>query len=165
MLALDDARTKFIYIGGDGPPSSGYRKTVLYDAASNSWRETANLNVGRRFIAKMCFRHKLLDGGDVVIVIGGLIGPVEFLNSTEVYDVKAETWTLGPALPHPMEGSLVAKVDGGIFALGGRGMKDGRASNLGTVLEMDPWTLEWRVRPDLELSRLSARVDGILYNE
>ena len=164
MLALDDTRSKFIYIGGDGTPHSGYKKTLLFDAVSNSWRETSNLNVGRRFISQMCFKHKLHSGRDVVIVIGGLTRPMEFLNSTEIYDIETETWTLGPLLPYAMEGSLVAKVDGAIFAIGGRGMLSGSTSNLGSVLEMDSMTLEWKVRPDLELNRRSSRVNGILYN-
>ena len=36
---------------------------------------------------------------------------------------------------------------------------------MGIVLEMDPMTLEPNVRPDLEFSLLSAKVDGIFCND
>ena len=165
IVPLNDEHTKFLLIGGDTATALSTRRTAVYDWTLDEWRAVGDMHEGRRFIGQMCIRHTTPTGREVVIVIGGLQGGSTFLNSTEIYDIEDETWSYGPDLPHGMEGSLVAKTNGGIFLLGGRGLVGGSIQFLRTVLEMDQATLEWSVRSDLELPAVSARAAGITYNE
>ena len=46
----------------------------------------------------MCFRHPLANDREAIIVMGGRLG-YSGLIDTEIFDIKKETWTLGPNMP------------------------------------------------------------------
>ena len=121
--------------------------------------------VARKVITNMCFRHTLLNGKNVVIVLGGRIGVTGYINQTEIFDIENETWTLGPSLPFGILGALVIQLDQGTFLLGGRALMGGADLLTNKVWEMDHMSLQWTERPDLELQKAVGRVDGFVYNK
>ena len=165
VVPLNDDHTKFLFVGGEPTSAFGYKKAMIYDWNKDSWRRSSDMTVARRSTTNMCFRHTLANGRNVVIVVGGRFGVTGYINQTEIFDIKLETWTLGPVFPHGIDGGIVVQMDQGTFMLGGRVLIGGLGLLTSKVWEMDHISLEWAERPDLELQKAVGRVDGFIYNQ
>ena len=81
------------------------------------------------------------------MVVGGDNG-TNSLETTEMYDILAETWLRGPDFPVTVHNNLIIKIQGKIYSFGGK-LNDAYENK---AFEMDPVSLEWREKPDLKLN-------------
>ena len=117
MVYLDP----YIYtIGGIGTgPNDPPLKTVeRYDPRNDTWTTVASMNTGRINVGTAVVGHQ-------IVVVGGGGGPdfghLQLLQTSEIYDPAADTWTMFDALLDPGRGSVTsAAVQGNrVLAIGG----------------------------------------------
>lgn len=117
MVYLDP----YIYaIGGVGTgPNDPILNTVeRYDPRNNTWTTVASMNTGRINVGTAVV------GNQIVVVGGGGgqdLGHLQLLQTSEIYDPAADTWTtLGPLLDPARGGVTSAAVPGNrVLAIGG----------------------------------------------
>lgn len=120
------------------------------------WRDERPMPAGPRGALGLAW------AGGFLVAVGGESGGAP-VATTEVFDVAAGAWRVGPDLPVPREHLAVAARDARVFAIAGRAAGKG---NFTVVESFDPSTGgEWRVEPDLGEPRGgigAASVDGRL---
>jgi hypothetical protein len=121
------------------PGSVAYNTAEIYDPATNTFMPAGIMNANRR-----SHRDILLDDGRVLITGGtaALAGDITSvsLNSAEVYDPAAGTFTLVGTMNNPRQSHhLVKLADGKVLVVGG-GAGPGLANPLATMEIFDPAT-------------------------
>jgi N-acetylneuraminic acid mutarotase len=143
------------FTGGSELPT----ELFIYDPASDAWREGAPVPEGRH-------HAPLAASGGRLYLVGGLAGgsggdwqPTDTLF---VYDVAADSWSEGPAMPEPRGAHAVAVTDEGrIHVVGG---SDGGARAEQFVF--DPAAGTWSTLPAMPTPREhigAAYHDGVIY--
>ncbi|MDD5274627.1 MAG: hypothetical protein PHR16_00925 [Methylovulum sp.] len=125
----------------------GNSNTYIYDSASDTWRESAPLNEGRKH-----FSLSLLPDGRV-LAAGGNEQYHDLSHrgmSTELWDPKTEQWAMGPKLPVPMRSHTAVLVKNKTVLLAG-----GRFAG---VLAWDIGAPHWRIAAKLAMARENAGV-------
>ncbi|MFC6733665.1 Kelch repeat-containing protein [Haladaptatus sp. GCM10025893] len=75
------------------------------------------------------------------IYAAGGVGIDDVTDTFEIYDIEADTWSSGPAMPTAREHLTAAVLDGKFYAIGGR--TGNLYSNLRTTEVYDPATNSW----------------------
>jgi N-acetylneuraminic acid mutarotase len=111
----------------------------VYDSVSDTWASLAPLPLPTEALGLVS-----LDGR--IYSIGGFsqLGSTYYslTGSVEVYDPQSNNWTSRTPLPRPIEGLMVATVDGLIYAMGGTGA----GQNENSTWVYNPQNDTWRPR-------------------
>jgi N-acetylneuraminic acid mutarotase len=105
-----------------------------------------------------------LDGK--IYVLGGYPSNRVSVTTVQVYDPAADSWTLGPPLPGPVNHTTAASANGKLYLLGGQSSAAGGGPFLDTVYELDPAVGEWVLKAPMPRARgggAAAVVDGRIY--
>jgi N-acetylneuraminic acid mutarotase len=124
-------------------PAGGvlYDANEVYDPKTNKWASETPVPYPSTGITSVGFDEKIyLFGGDK-----HSIGPVDAVNTTQIYDPVSKKWSLGTPIPNPVGHALVCATSGlaapkRIYIFGGHG-NGGSPSNLNQIY--DPVTDEW----------------------
>lgn len=112
---------------------------------ASEWVPVASMNVGRT-----AYSATLLNDGRV-LTVGGL-GAEGTLNSVEIYDPEADTWTNVADTIHSRRNSILATLaDGRVVAAGGQD-----SLTVSTAEIFDPTRNQWTELPPLNVGRESA---------
>jgi N-acetylneuraminic acid mutarotase len=147
-----------IYVIGGGDKDSFLpiiRPSVaIYDPASNSWTQGADMPTPRFLHAAAAFEGK-------VYAMGGTVnGNDIYTDIVERYDPDTDTWTTVANMLNRKRGHSASVLRGGIYSVGGVAMGFGLS---GLVESYDPQGNRWISRPDLKYRRFghnSLAVDG-----
>jgi len=139
-----------IYIfGGRGyplPGASGIEETLeIYDVASARLSEGAPMPWPHANFAAAALDGKIYAFGGV---IGGRAADVREVNRTDVYDIAANAWTRGVAMPDLRETRTAVVVGDAIVVAGGYRVPD-ISRGVRTVESFAPATQQWSALPDL----------------
>lgn len=123
---LPDARDHFsavvlggkLYVfGGEAGHDTQHRQktdSCVYDPATDSWSPLAAMPIGKSHAESSTF---VLNGR--VVIAGGQIDNFQATDNVVEYDPAANTWSLLPPLPKPLEGTIVQPLGGRLFLTGG----------------------------------------------
>ncbi|MGF2685372.1 Kelch repeat-containing protein [Marinobacter sp. DUT-3] len=142
-----------------GKNSSGHLNTLLiYDPASDTWSQGANLpGEGVENPAVAVLNSKLY-------VFGGSTAPFSgAVANAAVYDPASNSWTQLADMPTPRGGPTAQAIDGVIYVIGGMG---GNGASLATVEVYNPGSNSWQTAPSLTYVRDnpgSAVLNGQIY--
>ena len=103
----------YFYLNGN--VGTTYSTCEVYSVTNGTWSYTTNPMSSAR-----CFHGANLLPSGKVLVHGGLSSSLTPVNTTEIYDPTAGTWTSGPTLPeNKFCHGYVQKYDGSIYIWGG----------------------------------------------
>ncbi len=114
-----------------------YRKKVWqYNFDTNTWNELTSMANGR--VGHTCgvVKDRKTDE-QILLVAGGSINQVDFVNTIEAYNLDAKFWyQLSKNLPNPLSGASGVTTDNGrsFFVIGGCTKEDGTDIYLKTIL-------------------------------
>lgn len=118
ITKIDD--TRFFLAGAKLAENSFSDHAYIYDQATHSWTQVADMAVGRNGLS--C--APIVDqGGDpaVLITVGYQVG-WEVVNKTEIFNLRTLTWSSGPDYPIAMAyGITMFDSVGNYFLAGGIG--------------------------------------------
>jgi hypothetical protein len=114
---------------GDATPT-----TQVYDVSGDYWVPSQDLALATRPFVGHHHAAEVLDGS--LYLLGGLDGGA---GQMQIYDVRANLWTVGPELPFRAGSSASALIGGKIYVGGGI---DG-SSTIGDAAVYDPATGAW----------------------
>jgi N-acetylneuraminic acid mutarotase len=103
-----------------------------------------------------------LDGK--IYVLGGYPKTRITVSTVQVYDIKSNTWSLGPPLPAPNNHGMAVAVDGVIYLIGGQ--TDAQRAYVDTVYALDPKVGRWVEKAPMPTKRSAGfpvAVDGKIY--
>lgn len=103
-----------------------------------------------------------LDGK--IYVLGGYPKGRVTVKTVQIYDIKADRWTLGPPLPEPNNHGMAAVVDGILYLIGGQ--TDPQTAYVDTVYALDPKAGEWVEKARMPTKRSAGAalpLDGKIY--
>jgi N-acetylneuraminic acid mutarotase len=106
----------------------------------NCWKQLANIGNGPRQ------EHGVAAVGNLIYVVGGtkMSGFTrEQDNSVEVYNIKTDSWSVGPPLPVAIHHPNVVAVSGKLYVLGGLDGFNPTRKTLGSVYRLDPAVNKW----------------------
>ena len=106
------------------------RKTFYFNLGEKSWTEGPELKQTRN--SHSCGRIRRDKKGQEmsIVVVGGSSG-TSYLSSTEILDLKSNTWQTGPELPLGIkESQLVEDLNGGVVLIGGNSASDSLLNTL-----------------------------------
>ena len=83
---------------------------------------------------------------------GGYDANGALLNVLEVYDIAADSWSSGPAMPDARANYAIAAIEGALYVFGGSDSN----GPLSTTLIFEPDTQKWRSGPALPLALRDA---------
>src|SRR5690348_15080308 len=98
--------------------------------------------------------------------IAGITAAGETVATMQVYDLKADRWALGPALPQPVNHHMAAAANGKIYVFGGQSDSPTASPFVDTTFEFDPATQRWRTRAPMPTARSAgstAVINGKVY--
>lgn len=101
----------------------------------------------------------MAEAGGKVFIVGGYNSPAELL----VYDIAADRWSRGAALPRPVHHPAAVGLDGKLYAIGGYVDGWGPSDDL---LEYDPAADRWQKLPPMPTARgalAAAVIDGKIH--
>jgi N-acetylneuraminic acid mutarotase len=102
--------------------------------------------------------------GGKIYVLGGYPKGRVTMKTVQVYDIKADRWTLGPPLPQPNNHGMAAVVDGVLYLIGGQ--TDPQRAYVDTVYALDPKAGEWVEKANMPTKRsagVALALDGKIY--
>jgi N-acetylneuraminic acid mutarotase len=108
------------------------------------------------------FATAALDGK--IYVLGGYPKGRVTRKTVQIYDIKADRWTLGPPLPQPNNHGMAAVVDGMLYLIGGQ--TDPQRAYVDTVYALDPEAGEWVEKAKMPTKRsagVALPLDGKIY--
>lgn len=161
MAAAVGHDDRVILFGGRN--SAGVLNSVdAYDTRADLWTSLPPMPTAR-------WGHAAAALGDLVYVAGGIRatgGLREALAELEIFDLRANQWSKGPALPAARQGAALAVVDGKLYILGGRDGAGDSGSATATVLIFDPVSGTYATGRPLARARTGAQAvarDGKIY--
>ena len=101
-----------------------------------------------------------------LVVLGGIAGMGQVLDTVHFYDPQAQTWATGPALPEPRHHTSATSMGGSVYVTGGAASLDRPWVGEAGFWQLDPQATQWRELPDMPEPRWGHRVvayDGRLY--
>ena len=107
------------------------RASLIYDIASNAWRNGPLLPRGTDNVAAVA-------SGGKVYAIGG-----EASNALQVYDPAAASWSQGPVLPSGRFAAAAAEFNGRLHVLGGWNLNNNASASLATQIAFDLASQSW----------------------
>jgi hypothetical protein len=149
---VDDAGA--VYLLGGSDRQRVYADVYKYDAA-HGWRAVAPLPEALAQHAAYCLAGK--------IYVAGGYGAAGVVGDAFIYDISADRWTAGPALPAPTYGGRLAAAGARLFFLGGADATD---QAQGACLEYSAGNNAWIVRAPMTQPRkhhAAAAWNGALY--
>jgi hypothetical protein len=111
-----------------GPPEGSSPQT---EPAGVAWRRLADAPSERTEVAAA-----LADGR--IVVAGGFAEPDRTVDTVEIYDIEAGTWSTGPPLPQAVNHAMAGTADGEVYVFGGY-TAEGPPSDRAFVLRDDRW--------------------------
>jgi len=136
---MEDGRV--LVAGGTDAAYALTTVSEIYDRATNSWKATGHINLGRTFPEEVT----LLDGR--ILLIGGIIGG-NVQSTVEIYDPATGVWTYTGSMNYGRYGfDPVVLPDGRVLAAGGYGSGEGKAELY------DPASGTWSLTGDLNYLR------------
>jgi|AutmiccommuBRH23_1029490.scaffolds.fasta_scaffold00301_62 N-acetylneuraminic acid mutarotase len=109
---------KVLVAGGNTnfPANTALSSAEIYDPTTETWVNVASMNIPRRFHSAT-----LLSDGRVLVACGDNNASSDtFLDSSEIYDPRTNTWTLAGSLSQPRrEQKTVLLMDGRVMIAGG----------------------------------------------
>ncbi|XP_061619328.1 kelch-like protein 33 [Phyllopteryx taeniolatus] len=116
------------------------KSTYSYDPKRDSWKRCSDMRECRSNFSLVAHRGQLCAiGGDKQLNTN--------LNSAEMYDIEADTWSFVRPLDHPLSGQAAAVLDGSVFISGGF---DARYVCLASLFLYDPETGSVRLADMME---------------
>jgi N-acetylneuraminic acid mutarotase len=149
-----------IFVAGGRSRSAVLARLDIYDPKTDTWTSGSPMSTPR-------YNHAAAAVGGKLYILGGAFfnpaGNAQELSSVEVYDPVADAWTLGPALPKPLQDAAVAVVKDRIYVIGGEsaGTPDSAA-----VMILDTAKSRWLIGAPLHEARDgmgAAVIDGRIY--
>jgi N-acetylneuraminic acid mutarotase len=97
-------------------------------------------------------------------VLGGYPSTRITVKTVQIYDIKSDTWRIGPPLPELNNHGMAATVDGVVYLIGGQ--TDNQRAYVDSVYAFDPkagtWTAKARM-PTKRSAGVAVVVDGKIY--
>jgi N-acetylneuraminic acid mutarotase len=108
-----DVHEGFLYAAGgrDMRPASNVAAFERYDLANDRWEELPPMPTARGSIGGAVVQGQLA-------VVGGET-PTEVLDTVELYDFAAGSWSTGPRMSTPRHGASVGQRGAGLYVMGG----------------------------------------------
>ncbi|MFC2018976.1 Kelch repeat-containing protein [Chloroflexota bacterium] len=154
---------KMIYVFGGRNESSVLDVVEVYDTTQDSWKRVKPLSFARWNQMAAAFEQK-------IYVFGGLTGvgdKRESINTVEIYDPIADSWSRGPSIPERKQGAAVAILQGKIYLAGGLIVSGGLGGAItNTVHVYDIATGKWDKAASMKIARTAAKatvIDGKIY--
>src|SRR5205085_2690498 len=115
-LVYSPANNKLYAFGGsDVDCTSAFSSTFIYDIASGTWSDGPAMPAGRAFFAASGYFN-----GKIYLVGGGTAcDPATAQDQTWIFDIGAQTWMTGTALPQTLNDTAAGVIDGHLYVLGG----------------------------------------------
>ncbi len=141
-----------IYVFGGNENDGETKTTYIYDIATDSWSQGADLPTGR-------YLCTAVEVGGKIYVMGGrqLTASTNPVNVNECYDPATNTWTTKAAMPKAIRGHAAVAANGKVYVLGG---------NTGTYTDVvsiyDPATNAWSNGPAMPAK---AAYGGAVYSQ
>src|SRR5258708_4054956 len=165
---------RFYVFGGFRLPESGksnwypVNNAWMFDLDSQSWTALPPMPTPRGALAAEAVGSKIYVIGGARIPDGlnmpdGLYGggPTELLGTNEVFDTESNTWKVLRPMPTPRNHHSIARVDGKIYAIGGRVgscFSNGWSSNVWVNEEYDIASDQWTSRAPMPTARSGTAV-------
>jgi N-acetylneuraminic acid mutarotase len=128
------ASGRYLYaVGGLAPDGPSLTTVERYDPKSDSWRTLSPMRESR---ALSCVVETTVGKRRVLVAVAGVqIPPGDARRTTEVYDIKADRWTLLDARLTVQRGSndCATESNGTVLTIGGVSMKNGQRVFLSDV--------------------------------
>jgi len=127
------------------------RSSEVYEPATNSWTETADMNRARDTFTSVVVNNKIL-------TIGGF-SPYE-----EMYNPETDTWEKMAAMPKVRIGTAAGVINGKVYVFGGD--EEGGGPPTSVVFEYDHETDSWVILPEMPFEALgmsASVVNGKVY--
>lgn len=131
--------------------------TRAQDPAPGAWGKRAEMIEANSEFA-------LAEAGGKLYVLGGYPASRESVRTVQVYDIKSDTWTLGPPLPQVNNHGMAATVDGIVYLIGGQ--TDPKVAYVDTVYALDPKAGRWVAKARMPIARSAGApvvLDGKIY--
>jgi hypothetical protein len=149
-----------LVVGGQNPTGPALATAEVYDPTANTWSLVASMTTGR-------WGHSaaLLHDGRVLVVGGEANGtPATVLQSAEVYDPTANTWSAVPMPSTPRFGATLTTLSDGSVLLAG-GQANATVSDATMVVEridaaLGAWTTEGPLSTGHFFARATLLNDG-----
>ncbi|NMB99734.1 MAG: hypothetical protein GYA35_05570, partial [Thermoanaerobaculaceae bacterium] len=103
-----------IYVFGGNENDGEVNTTYIYDIATDTWTQGANMPTGRYICTAV-------EVGGKIYVMGGrqLTASTNPVNVNECYDPATDTWTTKAAMPNAIRGHSAVGANGKIYVMGG----------------------------------------------
>lgn len=140
-----------IYVFGGNENDAETKTTYIYDIATDTWTQGADMPTGRYLSTAVVVDGKIYVMGGRQLVAS--LGPV---NVNEMYDPATDTWTTKAAMPNAIRGHAAAVANGKIYVIGGN-----TGAYTDAVSVYDPATNTWSNGPKLPAK---AAYGGAVYS-
>ncbi|MFB3852115.1 MAG: putative Ig domain-containing protein, partial [Acidobacteriota bacterium] len=103
-----------IYVFGGNENDGEVNTTYIYDIATDTWTQGANMPTGR-------YLCTAVEVGGKIYVLGGrqLTASTNPVNVNECYDPATDTWTTKALMPNAIRGHSAVAANGKIYVMGG----------------------------------------------
>ncbi|HET9388324.1 MAG TPA: kelch repeat-containing protein [Steroidobacteraceae bacterium] len=138
------------------PPTAVLSSVAIYDAATNTWSAAANMLTARsqHGAALLASGKVLVVGGDTNGTVAGTAVPV---NSAEIYDPVADTWTAAASLGTVTAGGVATLLPTGKVLFAG-GVPNSGTPFLSSAQLYDPAADLWSAAPNMITGRAGHSV-------
>lgn len=128
-----------IYVFGGNENDSELKTTYIYDIATDSWSQGADMPTGR-------YLNSAVELDGKIYVMGGrqLTASLNPVNANECYDPATDSWTTKAAMPNAIRGHSAVAANGKIYVMGGN-----TGAYTDVVSIYDPATNSWSNGPKL----------------
>ena len=111
-LSTSVVNGKIYAIGGTPNGIESLRTVEVYDPATNTWGQRAEMPTPRWGLSASAIHGK-------IYAVGGTQNGRDGLQSVEIYDPKTDTWTKAPDMPTARANLATSAVNGKVYAIGG----------------------------------------------
>ena len=122
-----------IYVFGGNASDAETNTTYIYDVASDTWSQGANMPTGR-------YLNTAVEVGGKIYVMGGrqLVASLNPVDVNECYDPATDSWTTKTKMPNAIRGHAACAANGKIYVCGGN-----TGAYTDTVSIYDPTANSW----------------------
>lgn len=128
-----------IYVFGGNENDGEVKTTYIYDIATDTWSQGADMPTGR-------YLNTAVEVGGKIYVMGGrqLTASTSPVNANECYDPATDSWTTKAAMPNTIRGHAAVAANGKIYVMGGN-----TGAYTDVVSIYDPASNSWSNGPKL----------------